>query len=88
MRHRIRRVEPLQVAKVMAVLYGLASVLFVPVFLFMPSPFGNRTLIAIAVPVVYAVLAFVVTFLGAVVYNLVAGWVGGIEVELEPPPGA
>ena len=38
---------------------------------------------AIFVPVIYAVMGFVSGALGAVIYNLVAKWVGGIEVEVE-----
>jgi hypothetical protein len=31
----------------------------------------------------YAVVGWIMTALGCAVYNLVAGWVGGIEVQLE-----
>lgn len=34
-------------------------------------------------PVSYAIMGFVAGLLGAYIYNLVAGWVGGIEIELE-----
>ncbi len=34
-------------------------------------------------PVIYGVLGFVIGVVGAAIYNLVAGWIGGIEVEVE-----
>jgi hypothetical protein len=34
-------------------------------------------------PVIYAVMGFVFGVLGAWVYNLIAKWIGGIEVEVE-----
>jgi len=34
-------------------------------------------------PVIYGVMGFVLGIIGAAVYNLVAGWIGGIEVEVE-----
>jgi hypothetical protein len=33
--------------------------------------------------VIYGVMGFVFTALGCLLYNLVASWIGGIEVELE-----
>lgn len=37
----------------------------------------------IVFPIVYALIGFVGGAIGAFLYNLVAGWVGGIEVELK-----
>ena len=34
-------------------------------------------------PVLYAVFGLIGGAIGAALYNLVAGWVGGLEVELE-----
>ena len=36
----------------------------------------------IILPIFYGVLGFVVGLIGALIYNLVAGWVGGIQIEL------
>ncbi len=35
------------------------------------------------IPVIYGVMGFVVGIIGAAIYNLVAGWIGGIEIEVE-----
>ena len=38
---------------------------------------------AIFAPIIYAVMGFIIGVIGAFIYNLVAKWVGGIEVEVE-----
>jgi hypothetical protein len=37
----------------------------------------------ILLPIMYGVMGFVAGAIGAAIYNLVAGWVGGIELEVE-----
>ena len=37
----------------------------------------------IFMPVIYGVMGFVGGVIGAAIYNLFAGWIGGIEVEVE-----
>lgn len=85
----IRRIDPLSAAKVAAVVYALVGLLFVPLILFIgtvtptdPSMPGFGAGFAIAMPFLYAAAGFVFTLIGAALYNLVAGWVGGVEVEL------
>jgi Transmembrane domain of unknown function (DUF3566) len=38
---------------------------------------------ALFMPVIYGVMGFIFGVIGAAIYNLVAGWTGGIEVEVE-----
>ena len=38
---------------------------------------------AIAMPFIYAIMGFVGGIVSAFVYNLIARWVGGVEVEVE-----
>jgi hypothetical protein len=86
---RIRRFSIGQSAKFLGVLYLLFGLLFVPFFLlidiFGPEgqgfPFG--AMFAIAMPLMYAGFGVIGGAIGAALYNLVAGWVGGIEVELD-----
>ena len=88
---RIRRINPMQAAKIVATLYLLLGIIFVPFFLFISrfSPqqggmfAGMGFGLAIIVPVLYAAFGFVATLIAAAIYNLVAGWVGGIEIDLE-----
>lgn len=87
MAQQIRRFGVGQTAKVVAVLYALMGLIFVPIILIasMLSPkkpeFGTG--VALALPIIYAVCGFIFTAIGCALYNFVAGLVGGIEVELD-----
>ncbi|MDK2907911.1 MAG: hypothetical protein PWQ87_369 [Candidatus Woesearchaeota archaeon] len=37
----------------------------------------------IVFPIIYALIGFIGGVIGAFLYNLVAGWIGGIEIELK-----
>ena len=92
---RIKRIAPLQLGKMLAVLYGIMGLLFLPFMLIMAfvssqAPAEQRVgMMAVGVgfallaPVMYAAMGFVIGALGALIYNLVAKWIGGIEVEFE-----
>jgi hypothetical protein len=86
---RITRFSIGQSAKFLGVLYLLFGLLFVPFFLligmFSPEAEGTMfsTVFAIGMPVMYGVFGVVGGAIGAALYNVVAGWVGGIEVELD-----
>lgn len=79
----------------LGVLYGIMGLLVMPIFIIMalagPSLPGQQRAgmfafgfgFALIMPVFYAVLGFVFGALGAVIYNLVAKWIGGIEFEVE-----
>ena len=92
MKHRITRVPPLQVAKVLGVLYVvLGIVIFMPLvwIISMTTPESNPLGVGfgmgfmLILPVIYGCIGFIATLIGAALYNFVAGFVGGIEVELE-----
>ena len=88
---QIKRFSIGQAAKFLGVLYLLFGLLFIPFFLVIgmmapndePGFFFGGTMMAVAMPVIYGVMGVVGGAIGAALYNLVAGWVGGIEVELE-----
>lgn len=42
---------------------------------------------ALFMPIIYGLMGFVVGLVGALIYNLIAGWVGGIECQFEPDEG-
>jgi hypothetical protein len=90
-RHRVRRVDPLQAAKVAGVLYGIIGLILAPIIAFVskasPVP-GFGIGFAIAMPFVYAAFGAVFVAIGAACYNVVAGWTGGLELDLETTPGA
>ena len=86
MAQRIRRFGVGQTAKVLGVLYTLLGLVFLPFVLvaamFAPNEAGLGIGFAVALPVIYGLAGFVFTAIGCLIYNLVAGWVGGIEVEI------
>jgi hypothetical protein len=99
--YRIRRFGIVKTATVVAVMYMLIVAVFVVPFLLLtlvaaPSQgtgttggVGGILLIGFVAIVAYGLLGWVFTAIAAAVYNLAAGWVGGIEVQVEtvaPPP--
>jgi len=91
----LRRIAPLQLGKIMGLTYGIFGLLFIP-FIVLASSLSAMVPaqarggfmamgvgMAIAAPIFYAVLGFIFGVVGAFIYNLIAGWVGGIEVEIE-----
>ncbi len=94
----IRRIGPLSLAKLMGVLYALMGLIIGAIIsvvslvggAFMASQeggaFGGMLFGAAAVvvlPIFYGCLGFVMTLIAAALYNLVAGWVGGVELDVQ-----
>ena len=81
MKKQIVHVSVLQSAKVMAVLYLVLSLPMVAIMAIPASASGQAFSMAmlIMMPILYTVLGFVFTAVGAWVYNIVAGKVGGFE---------
>ena len=44
---------------------------------------GFMLMMGIFMPIAYAVMGFIFGILGAALYNLIARWIGGFEVEVE-----
>lgn len=94
-KRRLKRIGPLQLGKMLALLYGIMGLCFLPIFLF--ASFAATQLppeqrvgmmafgvgFAIAAPLIYAAMGFIFGVLGALTYNVAAKWIGGIEVEVE-----
>ena len=49
----------------------------------LPFMFGMGMGFIIFIPVFYAGIGFVFGIIGALVYNLLAGWIGGFEMDFE-----
>ena len=81
----VRRIGVLSVGKISLVTYGLIAVVMGAVFALI-SAFTEGPLVAlmvlIGIPISYVILGFLSGIFGAWLYNLVAGWVGGIKIEL------
>lgn len=90
---RLRRIGVLQTAKFLAVMYAvLGLIIAVPIGLIAMAAGGNAGsgagiaggFIGILIaPVLYGIGGFIGGAIAAFIYNLVAGWVGGIEFELQ-----
>lgn len=95
--YSLHSVGVLSCAKMMGALYGCLGLIFIPFLLlggFASMAMGREAgaisgvamlFVAILLPVFYAALGFLFGALTAWIYNLVAGWVGGIQLELRVP---
>lgn len=93
--HIVKSVGVMSVAKVMGLIYGCMGLIFVPIFLIAGvagSVAGDKSamlggvigiVLAVLMPVFYGGMGFVTGAIGALLYNLFAGWVGGFELKLE-----
>ena len=83
----LKRIGVLSVARVTGVVLAIVGlVLAVPFGLFVMARggAGNFSLLwLVAVPILYAAGGFVGGALYAWLYNVVAGWIGGIELDIE-----
>ena len=96
--HIIKSVGVLSVAKIMRLMYACMGLIFAPLFLLgglLASAAGqhNNPLagifgigIAVLFPMLYGVIGFIAGLIGALFYDLLAGWVGGLELEMELRP--
>ena len=88
MRQQITRLSPIQTGKVMAALYGLMGFIFLPLIFFAmrlgPEETRPAGIFLLLAPLAYAAFGFVFIAIGCLLYNFVASFTGGIEVDLEP----
>jgi hypothetical protein len=98
---RITHIAPLSVGKIAFVLYGflglVAALLFIPMMMFGVMaqgtaehglPMGGAFAVGLVVvlPIIEAILGSFVAMAATVIYNVVAGMVGGVELTIEPAP--
>jgi len=93
----IKRVGPLSCAKLSGTLYALIGLLVGGIFSMIAmaggaaadNTYGRGMGAAIGVgaivlfPILYGCMGFVATLIGAWLYNIVAGMVGGIELDVQ-----
>lgn len=91
----VRRVGPLSFAKITGVLYALFGLLAGAILsLFslvgfaanagQEGAFGMLFGVGaiVLLPIFYGVMGFLFSLLAAALYNLIAGWVGGVELDV------
>mgnify|MGYP001197104472 CR=1 FL=1 len=93
----IKRVGPVSVGKVAGTLYAAMGLLFGAIISLIAMAGGMSSdssgagmfgaLMGVGaiviLPILYGALGFVFTTIAAALYNLVAGWVGGVELDLQ-----
>jgi hypothetical protein len=91
----LKRIDPLKAGIMLAIIYGILGLVFVPFFLLMEVaathlPPAQRVGVlavgagfAVFLPVFYAVLGFIGGVVGSFIYNVSAKWVGGMEFDIE-----
>lgn len=93
----VRRVGPLSFARVMGMLYALMGLMLgacISLFSFIGSAFSPRDMpggmgilfgvgAIVALPIFYGLVGFIFSLVGAALYNLVASWVGGVELDVQ-----
>lgn len=93
MRRQIRAFGVVQTAKVAAAMYFLLGLLVAVPFglagLLTPAgssqpgaPTAGMAWLALLIPFLYAAAGFIAVAVVCLLYNLAAGWLGGIEIEL------
>ena len=95
---QVKRIGVKQTAKFFGVFYFLIALVFILPFslISMVAGFGVLPkeqgpgifaalggLVLLFIPLFYALIGFVFVAIGAVIYNLIAGKVGGVEIELK-----
>jgi len=99
MKKQITRLSPHQNAKVCAVLFAILTLPFMLIGLLMlnfmptpPTPEGRAAVhfpvfFFILAPVIYAVMGYIMTAIGCLIYNLVVKLTGGLEFVVQENPG-
>ncbi len=94
----VKSVGVMSAAKIMGLLYACLGLIVVPFVLLgallgsfagqNSSPFAGIVGVGLAIlaPFFYGVLGFICGALGALLYNLIARWVGGFELEMTIQP--
>ena len=91
MQYRIRRFGIQSTAFTVAIVYFLLALVGVPfVYLVSGGAIAGSLppIMIVIIPFIYAVVGYIGTVIGCWLYNIVAGWSGGIAFTLEPAEGA
>lgn len=90
---RVKKFGVLQTAKVAAVIYAIISLVVIMPFLMIGSMITDEfypgmdedfgVVAMLFIPIMYGIVGFIFTAISCVVYNLIASFTGGIEIEME-----
>jgi hypothetical protein len=85
--YRIRRFGIQSTALTVGILYFVIALVFMPFFYLATRGDARGALPGFAFllgPFIYAVIGYLIAALGSWLYNLIAGWSGGVAFTLEP----
>ena len=87
---KVKKIGVLSLAKILGILYAIFGLIFGALFAFFPLIGLNAdetgmflgTASIIIFPILYGIMGFIGGLITAFFYNLVAGKIGGLEVEI------
>ena len=82
----LKKVRPVSVGKIQGLTGAIFGLLVSPVALVLGSSLdipGGAIFSFFAFPIFYGAMGFLSGVICAAVYNLIAGWIGGIEMDLK-----
>jgi hypothetical protein len=84
--HEIKSFRIFQTAKVMGALYAVLGLIEGAILLLASfrHPHRGQIIISFALPIIFAVIGFIMVVIMCWLYNLVAARIGGIAFELVP----
>ncbi len=99
MKRRIRRFSVLQTSWVAAVILFCVMLIFMIPMGLIFSIIGKSGLLPVEfpgfggalffiLPFFYGIIGFIITAISCLIYNLIAGWTGGIELEFDEFPAS
>jgi hypothetical protein len=93
---RLRAINPIQLALILGLIYAVLALIIALFFIIfhglvaslmpMGGGFPNPLVLLIGFPIGYFVGGFIGGLIVAALYNLVAGWTGGLELTFESQP--
>jgi len=87
MKKQLIRISILQSSKIMTALYALMGFLYtligIPMILWGGKPLKIVGIIYLFMPIIMSVIGFVFFVIFGAIYNRLAKWLGGIEVEVK-----
>jgi len=90
--YRIRRFGIQSTALTVGIMYFIIALAIAPLFYLASrnAPTGEPLpgIAFVLGPFIYAVIGYVVTAIGCWLYNMIAGWSGGVSLTLEPDGAA
>jgi len=87
MKKQLIRISILQSSKILTVLYILMGFIYtfigIPMIIFGGKPLKIMGIVYLFMPIIMGIIGFVFFALFAAIYNLLAKWLGGFEVEIK-----